>query len=78
MSAMPWGWRVYLEFGEMLENMEDMDGAESVYRAAIELIPDFAEDYSKYWRNIDDHGELGARFPALEKLLASSIPPNHN
>jgi hypothetical protein len=78
MSAMPGDGLAYLQFGEMLEIKEDMGGAESVYRAGIELIPDFAEDYSKFWRNVDDHGELGARFPALEKLLASSIPSNRN
>jgi hypothetical protein len=33
----------YLHFGGMLENMEDLGGAENVYRAAIERIPDFAE-----------------------------------
>ncbi len=62
----------------MLENMEDMGGAESVYRAGIEHIPDFAEEYAIYWGDDDDHDGLTARFPMLEKLLASSIPPNHN
>jgi tetratricopeptide (TPR) repeat protein len=65
---------LYSDLGAQLEDKGDKRGAELVYRAAFQVIPNFASEYAE-WLEVEDDSydkrPLEEKYPSLQKLVVS-------
>ena len=65
---------LYSDLGAKLEGKGDKRGVELVYRAAFQVIPNFASEYAEWVEDEDDSYDkrpLEEKYPSLRKLVAS-------
>jgi tetratricopeptide (TPR) repeat protein len=66
---------LYSDLGAQLEDKGDKRGAELVYRAAFQVIPNFASEYAVWLEAEDDSYDkrpLEEKYPSLQKLVSLS------